>query len=163
MKKNYPDFEKLNALKMIWSFSADFFNLSISDCQCQFLQVTLAKGLPSQILHNNKQTTYQLSEEINGKSSWKSATQDIWYYPEWKKWLIGSITGNFMINSVGDTVVYDCPQQVPKDKWKYYIKDGDGDAKISLSLWRHKLLVRMRNAHAVIHAWRSIGLYEDFW
>ena len=38
------------------------------------------------------QGTYQLSEQINGKPSWKSSTNAIWWYPEGKGWLIGYIS-----------------------------------------------------------------------
>ena len=72
---------------------------------------------------SSKQGTYEFSETINGKSTWKSATQAIWYYPRYKDWFIGSIskigTTTAGIHSVADTD-YDCPQQVPKDKWKFY-------------------------------------------
>ena len=72
---------------------------------------------------SSKQGTYQLSEKINGTPSWKSATQAIWYYPDFNDWMIGplsSIGTDFRgITSSGDGE-YDCPQQVPKDKWKYY-------------------------------------------
>ena len=71
-----------------------------------------------------RQGTYQLSEEINGKPSWKSATQAIWYYPDFKDWAIGSLSDigtNFRgITSVDYNVENDCPQEVPKDKWKYW-------------------------------------------
>ena len=71
----------------------------------------------------DKQGTYELSEAINGKSSWKSATQAIWYYPEYKDWGIGALsdigTHDRGITSIGDGK-YDCPQQVPKDHWKYF-------------------------------------------
>ena len=72
---------------------------------------------------SSKQGTYQLSEEINGKPSWKSSTQAIWYYPEYKDWMIGPLSsiGTSLrgITSTGDGE-YDCPLQVPKDKWKYW-------------------------------------------
>ena len=72
---------------------------------------------------SDRQGIYQLSQEINGKPSWKSGTQAIWYYPEYKDWAIGSLsdigTSIRGITSIGDGE-YDCPQQVPKDKWKYY-------------------------------------------
>ena len=74
----------------------------------------------------NKQGIYELSETINGKSSWKSATQAIWYYPEHNIWAIGSLSDigripNWGISSFGPPYTkYDSPQKVPKDKWNYW-------------------------------------------
>ena len=71
----------------------------------------------------NRKGTYQLSETVNGKPSWKSATQAIWYNPEYKDWFIGDHsdigTNVAGIYSVASTE-YDCPQRVPEDKWKYW-------------------------------------------
>ena len=86
--------------------------MSISDCQCQYLTVNFSK----------RQATYELSENINGKPSWKSETLAIWYRPKFKTWLIGKVS-NIGTSIAGiasvDKTEYDCPQQVPKDKWKY--------------------------------------------
>ena len=68
--------------------------------------------------------TYQLSGNINGKSSWNLGTQPqaIWYSPN-KYWIFGPIseigTSSGWIYSATD-IEYDCPQQVPKNKGKYY-------------------------------------------
>ena len=71
---------------------------------------------------SGRQGTYQLSEKINGKPSWKSGTQAIWYDSQNKYWTIGLVseigTNRGWIYSATDTE-YDHPQQVPKDKWKY--------------------------------------------
>ena len=93
--------------------------MSISDCQCPYLIVSLAnEALAHQF---NRQGTYQLSEEINGKPSWKSGTEAIWYYPDFKEWAIGPLsdigTSNRGISSKYDGE-YDCPQQVPE--WSYW-------------------------------------------
>ena len=71
----------------------------------------------------DKQGTYELSEAINGKPSWKSVTQAIWYNPWLKDWRIGELLSsgaNYRgISSIAN-VEYDCPQQVIKDHWEYY-------------------------------------------
>ena len=94
---------------------------SIPDCQCKFLQVTLAnEALAYQW---DKQGTYQLSEAINGKPSWISGAQAIWYNPEFKDWMIGALPGNgtnFRGITCADNVEHECPQQVRKDHWEYY-------------------------------------------
>ena len=93
----------------------------ISDCQCPSLTVTLANDALAE--QSDRRGTYQLSENINGKPSWKSGTQAIWYYSQQKYWMIGPVseigTNTGWIYSATDTE-YDCPQQVPKDKWKYW-------------------------------------------
>ena len=96
--------------------------MSVSDCQCPSLIVSLNnEALAKQ---SERQDTYRLSEKINGKPSWKSGTQAIWYYPRYNQWIMGSISNigtntggiySFVLNTE-----YVCPQQVPKDKWKYY-------------------------------------------
>ena len=62
---------------------------SISDCQCQFLEIILANDVLAK--NNGRQGTYEISETKNGKPHWKSAAAHaIWYYPQSKAWLIGS-------------------------------------------------------------------------
>ena len=76
---------------------------------------------------SSQQGTYQLSEEINGKPSWKSETQAIWYQPKFKNWIIGKVSnrGTSIAGIVSvDKTEYDCPQQVPKDAWMYAVVDG---------------------------------------
>ena len=34
---------------------------------------------------------YQLSTEVNGKESWTTSSNAIWYAPDLKDWLIGSL------------------------------------------------------------------------
>ena len=90
-------------------------------CQCQNLTVSLSNNVLTK--QGNRQDTYELSETIHGKPSWKSSTQAIWYYPEFTDWAIGPLSNigtNFRgITSVGEEE-YDCPQQVPKDKWDFW-------------------------------------------
>ena len=94
---------------------------SIPDCQCQFLQVILVnEALTYQW---DKQGTYELSAEINGKASWKSATQAIWFNSTFKNWMIGALSKNeddFRGITSIDNLEYDCPQQVGNLHWKYH-------------------------------------------
>ena len=112
--------------------------MSIADCQCQFLQVRLANDALAK--QSDKHGTYEVSVIINGKSSWKSGTSAIWYYqgsiyytvysiyflgyyPSHNNWYVGKIS-NIGTNTGGIHAAayteYDCPKQVPKEKWKYY-------------------------------------------
>ena len=75
------------------------------DCQCQLLQVSLANEVLSQ--WHIKQGSYQLSDTINGKSSWKSAIGAIWFRPAPELyWMIGALedigTSKGAIASDGD-------------------------------------------------------------
>ena len=85
------------------------------------------------IKHHKLQGTYEISNTVNGKSSWKQKTHQsekhaIWYNSIRKSWVIGYNydedigTMNALIYSKQRYTEYDCPQQVPKDTWKYYDK-----------------------------------------
>ena len=71
---------------------------------------------------SERQGTYELSEAINGKPSWKSGTKAIWY-SQYKQWIFGktsNIGTNYgVIFSFANT---DCPQQVKASGniWKYW-------------------------------------------
>ena len=102
-----------------------FYSISsIPDCHCQFLQVILDNEALA--YHGDKQGTYGLSEVINGKRSWKSVTHAIWYNSDFKDWRIGALSENGTnfrgITSI-DNEEYDCPQEVPKQRWQYYFGD----------------------------------------
>ena len=71
-----------------------------------------------------KEGTYQLSSTVNGRPSWTTESQAIWYVPEYKDWAIGSLEniGNTLsgISSVDDNEVDD-PQHMVS--WNY--SNGD--------------------------------------
>ena len=61
----------------------------ISDCQCDKVFVRLTNGaLKAQ---SSREGMYEKSELINGKTSWISDSQAIWYAPGPKVWCIGTI------------------------------------------------------------------------
>ena len=74
-------------------------------------------------IQRRAQGFYTESKVINGKSSWKSATLALWYFPEKKRWIfgnhqdIGSDRG-WIRSSANKTDV--CPQHVKKDKWDFW-------------------------------------------
>ena len=41
--------------------------------------------------HNGKPGTYKLSSTINGKPSWITESQAIWFIPQWNQWAIGPL------------------------------------------------------------------------
>ena len=87
------------------------------------ISLTLSDGLLEKF--PNIQGTYEQSSLVNGKLSWKSTTNAIWYSHDRKMWCIGSWS------NIGTTRVaihsyvyfggfgYECPLQVPKDMWMY--------------------------------------------
>ena len=106
----------------------------ISDCQCQTIKVSLSNEVLSK--QASRQGVYQKSATVNGKPSWESTTQAIWYEPYYRKWAIGELSniGTALrgIASAGrEGGEYACPIEVPKNKWLYdyvdwqEIKEGD--------------------------------------
>ena len=66
-----------------------FFYQIIASDHCPSLRVILKNNvLASHIL---KPGTYNLSSTINGKPSWTSESQAIWFIPQWNQWAIGPI------------------------------------------------------------------------
>ena len=56
---------------------------------CQSLRVILKNNALA--LHELKPGTYDLSSPINGKPSWTSESQAIWFILQWNQWAIGPI------------------------------------------------------------------------
>jgi hypothetical protein len=54
---------------------------------CNNLRVGLAYG--ALVNQGSRQGSYQLSNTVNGKPSWESSTQAIWYIPQFNDWGIG--------------------------------------------------------------------------
>ena len=70
-----------------------------------------------------REGTYEISNLVNGKPSWVSNTQAIWFVPKHKDWAIGykskigsSIRG---ISSLGNHRTVD-PDNIPGNWWQYY-------------------------------------------
>ena len=75
--------------------------------------------------HGNLQGIYGVFQTTNGRTSWKSASKAIWYYPDWKGWYIGELkdigTETKVIRSTGYQG-YRSPSDVPNNEWN---EDGD--------------------------------------
>ena len=88
---------------------------------CNKIRVSLKNGpLASQ---GRREGTYDISNLVNGKPSWVSNTQAIWFVPKHKDWAIGykskigtSIRG---ISSLGNHRAVD-PDNIPGNWWQYY-------------------------------------------
>ena len=106
-----------------------FLQTSISECST--LKVELKNDVLSK--QGSRQGIYEFNGIVNGRNSWKTSDQAIWYYPDFKDWAIGSLndigTGFRGITSVGnqDIELF----KIPNNKWKYWdgewkeIKSGD--------------------------------------
>ena len=81
--------------------------------------------------HTSKQGIYQIDEIVNGKRSWISATNAIWFIPEINDWAIGYLEniGATLcgIHSTGDQEDKS-PSDIPNDRWKYLIDSEWKDA-----------------------------------
>ena len=76
--------------------------------------------------HRRREGIYEISNFVNGKPSWISDSQAIWYVPKFKDWAIGykSKIGTTRrgISSFGNQGNMD-PDIVPNDQWKYFKKN----------------------------------------
>ena len=98
------------------------FFYQIIASHCQSLRVILKNNVLA--LHKLKPGTYNLSSTINGKPSWTSESQAIWFIPQWNQWAIGPI-GN-----LGTTFRGMRSSQYNKDPqnvvfWEYNVKKSD--------------------------------------
>ena len=84
------------------------------------------------ITQSSRQGIFEISSKlVNGKNSWISTNQAIWYVPNSKFWCIGNL------NAIGTETcgvasklglnedVLDCVYDVPKNGWEYQ-KNGIG-------------------------------------
>lgn len=90
---------------------------------CNTLRVGLAYGaLASQGL---RQGRYQLSGTVNGKPSWESSTQAIWYIPQFNDWGIGDkyyigTTYRGLATGTGGYQGDFYPDDAPQNMWYYW-------------------------------------------
>ena len=87
---------------------------------CQTIKVSLKNDMLEH--QSQRQGTYQRSSEINGRPSWISESQAIWYMPKWKKWAIGNLShiGTRLRGISGSS---DDKLELPFDikSWEYWI------------------------------------------
>ena len=68
--------------------------------------------------------TYQLSTEVNGKESWTTSSNAIWYAPEYKLWGIGNLANKGKnVRFISSRFVYDLDQPYDVEYW-YYSRSG---------------------------------------
>ena len=68
------------------------------------------------------QGIYAVHQETNGRTSWKSASKAIWYYPGYDDWFIGDLkdigTESYEVRSLGD-YTDKSPSDVPNGGWNF--------------------------------------------
>ena len=96
---------------------------SFSLSACKSIEVILDNEDKS--LQGEREGTYEEYQNVNGKRSWKSTANAIWYVPKFKSWAIGSLDGiggdiRGIISS--DETGDNNPYNVPYNEWWYYNK-----------------------------------------
>ena len=109
----------LNIFKISYRFA---FSFIASQCGC--LKVKLKNDAFTQ--QKSWQGTYQSSSTVNGRPSWTSKSQAMWYVPQFKDYRIGHLkdigsTNGGIATSENDELID--PQHAVS--WKYY-KGDDG-------------------------------------
>ena len=97
-------------------------NFDGGDCcgQCEMISVSLKT---SEYHQSNYEEYYFKSSLINGKPSWiSSSSKAIWYLQEYNGWNFGKLEsiGTSYITIYSEKVTYECPFDVPAEKWWYY-------------------------------------------
>ena len=66
-----------------------FLLFSFIESQCGSISVKLKNNAAT--LQGARQGTFQSSSPVNGRPSWTSESQAIWYLPSYKEWAIGNL------------------------------------------------------------------------
>ena len=94
-------------------------NFDGGDCcgHCAAIAVTLQYN--AQVAQGSYEGIYHNSSRVNGRASWTSTSQTIWYLQE--VWFIG-FSYNIGTSAAGIVGDYgsECPFDLPSEKWKYF-------------------------------------------
>ena len=71
-------------------------------------------------LQGTLQGTFQSSSPVNGRPSWTSESQAIWYLPSYKEWAIGNLY------NIGEAIrgITSQGKEIKQTSWKYWNGDG---------------------------------------
>ena len=90
---------------------------------CQTVIVKVRNGVLNEGI--SKEGPYRLSTEVNGKESWTTSSNAIWYDPDLKDWLIGNLDDIGMRSRyITSRFVYDLEQPYDVEYWNYYHSGG---------------------------------------
>ena len=100
-------------------------NFDGGDCcgHCQTITVTLDNN--ALVAQYNKEGIYHNSSMVNGRASWTSTFQAIWYHQVSNLWAIG-LLDNIGTSAAGIKSDYSsgCPFDLSSEKWQYWYNDG---------------------------------------
>ena len=93
-----------------------------TDCDCPAVLVSLKNDVLTN--YGEKEGIYTKSGKVNGKTSWNSTSQAIWFDSVSEDWVFSSLNkiGNSdygVIASINQGIL-SCPYNVPNFMWKYY-------------------------------------------
>ena len=98
-------------------FLLSFLITGCDDCQTIILE--LKNGALEK--QSGMQGLYQASDCYNGRKSWTSSLNSIWYVPEYQEWYFGPLDGiGLGIISIGHQGDLNCPYNVTNDNWQYW-------------------------------------------
>jgi len=105
---------------------------------------------------------YEKHQYINGKTSWISKTNAIWYVPNYNSWAIGNLkdigSTTREIASRSNTANQKSPYDVSNDDW-FYVANGLYEAKKNQE-WANRDLLAGNGVGAVFAAIFSFGITE---
>ena len=99
-------------------------NFDGGDCcgHCQTISVTLDNN--ALIAQGSREGIYHKSSMVDGKTSWTSASQSIWYDQGWSNWRIGPLADiGTSTSGIKSDDSSECPFDLPSEKW-YYAYDN---------------------------------------
>ena len=100
-------------------------NFDGGDCcgQCETITITLENN--AQAAQGSMEGIYHNSSMVNGKPSWTSTSQAIWYHQSSNSWNIG------FLDNIGTTLVgfysnhgSQCPFDLPSEIWFYWVDNS---------------------------------------
>ena len=95
---------------------------SFIESQCGSFRVKLKNNAAT--IQGTRQGTFQLSSPVNGRPSWTSESQAIWYVPIYKEWAIGHL------DDIGGTI-----RGITSDRYNE-VDDRVDDPRVILS-WQY--------------------------
>jgi hypothetical protein len=99
-------------------------NFDGGDCcgQCETITITLENN--AQAAQGSREGIYHNSSMVNGKPSWTSTSQAIWYDQDYDNWKVGSLDdiGTSMVGMKSDSA-NGCPFDKGSEEWNYWYND----------------------------------------
>ena len=111
---------------MIGCISFHFSNFIIGLCTfCETIDITLENDVLES--HGERVGLYEKSSQVNGRASWSSTSQAIWFVDSLNRWAIGSLEdiGTTAAGIANNKEVSQCPFDLSSEDWMYYtFSDG---------------------------------------